>query len=139
MPLGTFLPSLGPLRSRVQQSSRMWGPPITVSCDCGEMNQLSYGETWACDRCGRRWNTSQIPAEEYWGLLRDLRRERLRVIGIAIALAAVFGLLAVFVSEALFLLLPMILVGWFIWYMPLWRRRLRRRVRNMPKWELHPE
>jgi hypothetical protein len=117
----------------------MRAPPITVACECGEMKHVPYGETWVCERCGRRWNTNQIPADEYWGILRDMRRLRLGVIGIAVTLAVVFGLLALFVAESLFLLLPLVLGGWFIWYMPWWRRKVRRRARNLPKWNLRPE
>jgi len=100
---------------------------------------VAYGERWRCERCGRRWNTAQIPEDEYWGLLREMRRLRLSVIGVAFGLALVFALLALLVSQSLFLLLPVVLAGWFIWYMPWWRRKLRRRVRNLPSWQLHPE
>ena len=100
---------------------------------------MPYGETWQCESCGRRWNTSQIPADEYWGLLRGMRRLRLVVIGVALGLALVFGLLGLFVSESLFLLLPAVLAFWFILYMPWWRRRVRRRARSSPKWKLRPE
>lgn len=117
----------------------MRAPPITVACECGELKHVPYGETWQCERCGRRWNTAQIPAEEYWGPLREFRRERLVLIGIAFALAAVFALLAVLVSERLFLLFPVVLGVWLIWYMPMWRRRMRRRARDLPKWQLRPE
>jgi Flp pilus assembly protein TadB len=115
------------------------GPPITVACDCGEMKQVPYGETWKCEVCGRRWNTAQIPSEEYWGIMRDMRRMRLSVIGVAVFFALVFGLLGLLVSPGLFLLLPVVLPIWFIWYMPWWRRKLRSRVRDLPKWKLHPE
>jgi hypothetical protein len=64
---------------------------------------------------------------------------RLSVIGVALGFALVFGLLGLFVSQGLFLLLPVVLAAWFIWYMPWWRRKLRRRVRSLPKWKLHPE
>lgn len=103
------------------------------------MKHVPYGEIWACEGCGRRWNTNQIPAAEYWGILREFRRERLIVIALALALALVFVLLAVLVSEGLFLLLPLLLGGWLLWYMPMWRRRIRRRARELPKWQLHPE
>ena len=117
----------------------MKGPPITIACDCGEMKHVEYGETWECEKCGRRWNTNQIPSEEYWGLLKDMRRLRLSVIGVALGLTLVFGLLALFVSQSLLLLLPVVLAGWFIWYMPFWRRKVRRRARSAPKWNLRPE
>lgn len=103
------------------------------------MKHVPYGEVWRCEGCGRRWNTAQIPADEYWGILRDMRRLRLGVIGIAVAFAGAFTLLAVFVAQSLFLLLPVVLGVWFLWYMPWWRRRVRRRARSLPKWNLHPE
>jgi hypothetical protein len=100
---------------------------------------VPYGEVWECESCGRRWNTAQIPAGEYWGLMGDMRRMRFAVIGIAFALTAIFGLLALLVAESLLLLLPPVLAGWFIWYMPWWRRKVRRRARDVPKWNLRPE
>lgn len=103
------------------------------------MKHVAYGETWQCEQCGRRWNTNQIPSDEYWGILRDMRRLRFVVIGIAVGLALVFGLLGLFVAESLFLLLPAVLGFWFILYMPWWRRRVRRRARSLPKWNLSPE
>lgn len=117
----------------------MKGAPITVSCECGQLRHVPYGERWTCEECGRSWNTAQIPADEYWGIMREMRRYRLSVIGIALGTTAVFGLLALFVSEGLILLLPVVLAGWFIWYMPWWRRKVRRRARSLPRWQLTPE
>ena len=71
--------------------------------------------------------------------MRQMRRYRLSVIGVALGLTAVFGLLALLVDESLVLLLPVVLSGWFIWYMPLWRRKVRRHARNLPRWNLRPE
>jgi hypothetical protein len=118
---------------------RVRAPPITVACDCGEMRHVPYGETWKCEVCGRRWNTSQIPSEDYWGIMRDMRRMRLSVIGVAVLFTVVFGLLGLLFAPGLFLLLPVVLPIWLIWYMPWWRRKLRSRVRDLPKWKLHPE
>jgi Flp pilus assembly protein TadB len=117
----------------------MRGPPITIACDCGELRHVPYGEAWECESCGRRWNTAQIPADEYWGIMRGMRRMRLAVIAVALGLFAAFALLAVFVSEGLFLLLPVVLGMWFLMFMPWWRRRIRRQARSLPRWKLHPE
>ena len=100
---------------------------------------MPYGETWTCEQCGRRWNTAQIPAEDYWRIMRDMRNYRLAVIGIALGLTVVFGVLALLVAQTLILLLPVVLTFWFIWFMPWWRRRIRTRARNLPQWQLTPE
>lgn len=121
------------------QLADLKGPPITVRCDCGEVEYVPYGETWQCEQCGRRWNTSQIPADEYRRIMSDMRRFRLSVIAIALGIALVFGLLALLVADSLLILLPVVLAFWFIWYMPWWHRKVRRRARNLPKWNLHPE
>jgi hypothetical protein len=115
------------------------GAPITVTCHCGEIEHVPYGETWTCEKCGRHWNTTQIPADVYWGIMREMRNYRLAVIGIALSMAAVFGILALTVSGGLLLVFPVLLTAWFIWFMPWWRRRLRRRTRNLPSWQLTPE
>jgi hypothetical protein len=117
----------------------MRGPPITVACECGETRHVPYGERWTCENCGRSWNTAQIPAEEYWGMMRDMRRLRLVPIAVALGSAVVFGLLALFVAESLFILFPVVLAGWFLLYMPIWRRKVRRQARSLPKWQLRPE
>ena len=114
-------------------------PPITIRCECGESEHVPYGDRWQCEKCGRSWDTAQIPAEEYWGLLREMRRLRLSVIGVAVGVTVLFAFLAVLVSQSLFLLLPVLLAAWFILYMPWWRRKLRRRVQSLPKWRLEPE
>jgi Flp pilus assembly protein TadB len=117
----------------------MRAPPITIRCDCGATRQVPYGDVWQCEGCGKRWNTAQIPAEEYRGILREMRRFRLSAIGFAIVIAVVFVATAVLVSQSLFLLLPVVLTAWYIFYMPLWRRKVRRRARSLPTWQLHPE
>ena len=68
-----------------------------------------------------------------------MRNYRLVVIGIALGIAVVFGLLAVLVAQNLILLLPIVLTFWFIWFMPWWRRRIRARARSLPQWQLTPE
>jgi hypothetical protein len=115
------------------------GPPITVKCECGELRQVPYGDAWTCERCHRRWNTAQIASEEYEAILREMRRFRLSAIGAAVVLAAAFAVIALVVSQSLFLLLPVVLGAWYMWYMPLWRRKVRRRARSLPTWHLTPE
>ncbi|HZJ50999.1 MAG TPA: hypothetical protein VFF07_09135 [Actinomycetota bacterium] len=117
----------------------MRGPPITVRCDCGEIAYLPYGERWQCPQCNRKWDTNQIPSEEYWGIIREMRRYRLNVITAALVMAAVMLVLGRFLGARVFPL-GIVLAGVFsIFYMPRWRRRVRVRARSLPTWQLRPE
>jgi hypothetical protein len=121
------------------QSVSVPKPPITIKCECGESREVDYGERWQCEECGRAWDTRQIPAEEYEGLLRRMRRVRLEAFAIAALIAAVLVPLIVFVNTALILLVPGIAAIWLFLYLPFWRRRTRRAAGQSPSWELHPE
>jgi Flp pilus assembly protein TadB len=114
-------------------------PPITIKCECGETRAVAYGERWRCESCGRSWNTQQIPAEEYEGLLRRMRRHQFEALAAAALAAAVFVPLIVAVSSRFILLIPMVMTIWLFLFLPFWRRRYRRTARGAPRWELHPE
>jgi Flp pilus assembly protein TadB len=114
-------------------------PPITIRCECGEKRDVAYGERWQCEKCGRAWNTAQIPAEEYERLLQSVRRHKLEALGLAGGAAAVLVPLIVFVSATFIALVPLAMMGWLLVFLPRWRRRYRRTAREAPRWELHPE
>ena len=101
----------------------MRGALITVRCDCGEVGSVAYGERWVCGKCRRAWNTAQIPAEEYWGIMRDMRRLRINVILVALAVVVPFVALLPLLGARIMVLLPLVMGFWFILYMP--RRRHR--------------
>ena len=105
----------------------------------GETREVPYGEAWRCESCGRVWDTNQIPAEEYEGLLRRMRRVRLEAFGIAAALAAIMVPLIVLVNPALVFTVPAVAAVWLFLYLPFSRRRTRRTAASSPHWELHPE
>jgi len=113
-------------------------PPITITCECGEVKRVAYGERWTCERCGRSWNTQQIPAEEYDGLLRRVRRHKIEAVAAAAVALAVFIPLIV-VSARFILLLPPAMMIWLFVFLPYWRRRYRRTAHDAPRWQLHPE
>jgi hypothetical protein len=118
----------------------MRGAPITIRCDCGQVERVPYGQTWVCPDCGRRWNTEQIPAEEYWEIMREMRRYRLQVVGVSLAFGV--GAAIVLANMNVQRVLPIILAlmaFWFLIYMPRWRQKVRRRARDLPHWQLHPE
>ncbi len=117
----------------------MRGALITVKCDCGEVRYLPYGDTWECPSCGRRWNTNQIPADEYWGIMHEMRRFRIQAIVTALVIGGVFATLFATTGPGAFSLVPLVVGGWFFLYMPRWRRRVRARARGLPTWHLRPE
>jgi hypothetical protein len=114
------------------------GAPITITCECGARAELAYGERHDCE-CGRRWNTAQIPAEEYWGVMRDVRRYRNLTVGVALAVCAVVLPLALFVSEGFFFVLLVLLGVWAFYARPFLRRRVRSKLAERPTWNLRPE
>src|SRR5438552_17162534 len=114
-------------------------PPISISCECGEKRSVPYGEAWTCERCGRRWDTRQIPADEYLARLRRMRRFRVEVVGLVALGLAVFVPLILFVEPALIFLAAITSAMFIILYMPFWRRRVQRAAADAPTWELHPE
>jgi hypothetical protein len=115
------------------------GAQITVRCDCGGVGYVPYGERWECPTCHRRWNTGQIPAEEYWGIMRDMRRTRINVLATALGLILPILILAAVAGIRILALLPVVMGFWFLFYMPRWRRRVRLQARNLQRWQLHPE
>lgn len=117
----------------------MKGPPITIQCDCGTAKLVRYGETWECPECGRRWNTGQIPAAEYEGLLRRMRRYKVELLGLTFAVLAVFVPLIVFVDQSFVFIAAIVAFALVFGYLPFWRRRIRRAAQDTPRWELEPE
>jgi hypothetical protein len=116
------------------------GPPISVACECGEKRDLAYGDAWTCERCGRRWDTNQIPREEYEVVRRTQLRFRVLpvVLGLLVAGLAIFFTLTGNVFSVFFLL-PVALSVWFVFLRPMHRRRYRAAIANLPRWELKPE
>jgi hypothetical protein len=125
---------------REAPGSVLGGPPIAVTCECGEKRDLRYGEAWTCERCGRRWDTSRIPREQY----EAVRRTQLRFRVLPVALGALVAALAIFFTLtgnvfSVFFLLPVGLSVWFVFLRPMHRRRYRAAIADLPRWELHPE
>ena len=97
----------------------MRGAQITVRCDCGGVGYVPHGERWACPTCHRTWNTAQIPAEEYWGIMRDMRRMRLTVIGTALGLMVPVLALLPLAGIRILLLMPVLMGFWYVFYLSL--------------------
>ena len=125
---------------REAPGSVLGGPPIAVSCECGQKHDVRYGDAWTCERCGRRWDTNQIPREDYEAIRRTQLRFRVLPVALGVlvlALAILFTLTGNVFS--VFFLLPVALLVWFVFLRPVHRRRYRRAIAELPRWELHPE
>ena len=117
----------------------MRGARITIRCDCGDVGYAEYGERWTCSKCGRTWNTAQIPAEEYWEIMRVQRQMRLTLIGVTMAIVVPIAALVPFLGIPILFVMPIVMGFWFMFYMPRWRRRVREQSRSLRKWKLRPE
>jgi hypothetical protein len=117
----------------------MRGALITIRCDCGDVGRVAHGEQWGCASCGRTWSTEQIPAEEYWEIMRNMRRLRLSVVGTMLLLVVPIAALTAFAGVRILLLLPVVMAFWYMFYMPRWRRKAREQARSLQRWKLYPE
>jgi hypothetical protein len=116
------------------------GPPITVTCECGERRELFYGERWSCPNCGRAYDSAQIPADEY----AQIRRVQLRFRAVPIALGLTVAALAIVFTLTgnilgVFFLLPVALVAWFVFIRPTHRKRYRAAIAELPRWDLRAD
>jgi hypothetical protein len=116
------------------------GPPITVTCECGERHELFYGERWSCPSCGREYDSSQIPAAEY----AEIRRLQLRFRAVPIALGLTVAALAIAFTLTgnifgVFVLMPMALVVWFVFIRPTHRKRYHAAIAELPRWDLRAD
>ena len=116
------------------------GPPVTIACECGNSAEVAYGTSWQCDRCGRRYDTSKIPRDQY----DRIRNLTLRYRAIPIGLGAVSIALAIFFTLtgnvfSVFILLPSVLLIWFMLIRPAHRRSFEKAVSNLPTWDLRAD
>ncbi len=116
------------------------GPPITVTCECGEKRELAYGERWECEQCGRAYDTTRIPREQYDEIRKLSMRYRILPVAYAVFVALV-ALLFMLTGNVpgVFFLLPVALISWFIFIRPVHRRRYRAALKGLPRWQLRAE
>jgi hypothetical protein len=114
--------------------------PITLQCDCGQVGYARYGERWTCPGCGRTWDTSQIPDDEYAQLVSSVRRYRLLAVGPPILFAAILIPLAILVGIQFGLLFFVLVLAYGIFVIPKVRERATRSVHESTRsWNLSAE
>jgi hypothetical protein len=116
------------------------GPPITVTCDCGEKRELRYGVRWRCEQCGRTWDTNRIPIDDYAAIRRTQIRYRVLPLCAGLALLATVIALAVLGrSVGIFLVVPFAFTAYSMFLRPFHRRRYREALAKLPVWQIKPE
>jgi hypothetical protein len=116
------------------------GPPITLTCECGDVAYVPYGERWTCPRCDRTWDTSKIPEADYARLVGSVRGYRALALGPPLAFAVVLVPLAIVFGLQYGLLLFVLVFAYAIFVLPKLRERASKAVgRSARSWELHPE
>jgi hypothetical protein len=116
------------------------GPPITITCHCGAKRAVRYGESWRCERCGKRWSTLRIPVEEYAALRRvQLRARRLPLAVAVIVLACVLAFIAVGQALGGLIAAAFAISAYGMFVRPIFRSRYRRQLAEVPRWKLKPE
>lgn len=116
------------------------GPPITVTCDCGERHDVHYGERWQCKKCKRIWDTNQIPIEQYAAIYRAAVRALMFPIAVSLlVLAATIFLVLRGSAVGAIVLVPFVAYIYSQFVRPIRRRRRREQLAQLPKWEINPE
>lgn len=116
------------------------GPPITVTCECGERRNLKYGERWRCEKCERTWDTNQIPIEQYAAVRQT--QLRFRRVPMVISLLALICVIAFIVAGRAFGGLVVVALGattWSMFFRPIYQRRYRAALADLPNWQIRPE
>jgi hypothetical protein len=125
--------------SEVPRKARR-GPPITLTCECGERRELRYGERWQCEGCGRTYDTNRIPVEEYASLRRARVRDRILPSAVFLSLAVI---VVVFVligrPLAAIVIVPLVAFGWGSFVRPARRRRQYKAIAERPHWEIRAD
>lgn len=116
-------------------------PAITLHCDCGAEGRAQRGDRWVCPKCGRSYDTSQIPAADYDAIKALNRRYRVASWSIVFVLAVL--VLAVAVTGQIlpiFAGLAVVMLSWFLYIKPVVHRRHKRAVSALTRqWNLEAE
>jgi len=116
------------------------GPRITLTCDCGETNYVSYGERWTCGRCGKTWDTRRIPLEEYAQLRRiQMRHRRIPIVVSVLVVVCIAVFIALGKAFGGLILVAFAATAWSMFARPLHRKKYRRQLAELPTWKIEPD
>jgi hypothetical protein len=116
------------------------GPPITLTCDCGERRYVHYGERWTCEKCRRTWNTKRIPMEQYAAIrATQLRYRRVPLAISALSLVCVIVFIIVGKAVGGLIIVGVLATTWSMFFRPIHRRKYRQALADLPSWKIKPE
>lgn len=116
------------------------GPRITLTCECGEKTYVAYGDRWTCPNCGRSWNTRKIPMEQYAALRKT--QLKYRRIPIAMSVLSLICIVAFIIAGQAFgglVLVAFCASAYSMFARPLFKKRYRRALADLPSWEIKPD
>jgi hypothetical protein len=116
------------------------GPPITVTCECGQRRDLRYGDRWHCEGCGRSYDTNRIPVDEYAALRRSRVHDRI-VPSLVFAALAAAVLVFVLIGRPIAAIMVFAVVGfaWGTFVRPARRRRQYKAIADRPRWQIRAD
>lgn len=133
------LPPVAAAKPELPRSVRK-GPPITVTCECGQRRDLRYGARWECEGCGRTYDTNRIPVQEYAGIRARQRRQAVLPLTVALIVAALAAyLVASGRAVGAIVIVPLAGLVWGQVVRPARSRRLRRQLAELPRWDIEAE
>ena len=128
-----------PTSTTIPKSVRR-GPPITLTCECGETRHLRYGDRWTCEKCSRSWDTTKIPVDQYAAVRStQLRFRRVPIAISVLALAAVIACIVVGKALGGLIVVAILATTWSMFFRPLHRRKYRAALADLPIWKIKPE
>ncbi len=128
-----------PLTDELPRSVRH-GPRITLTCKCGEVNYLQYGEEWTCDKCGKHWNTRKIPLEDYMAIRHaQLRSRRIPIIVSTMSLICIVAFIVAGKAFGGLILVAFAATAWSMFVRPFHKRKYREAIAKLPSWEIEPD
>jgi hypothetical protein len=111
-------------RQAEQPKSVRKGPLITISCKCGQTAEVRLGERWKCPKCGRKFDTNEIPQDDS----AEIRRHHLRVrtfplVAMGLLVAAVIVLFVEGRTFTAIIAIPFLFAVWNLFGRPTFRSR----------------
>jgi hypothetical protein len=106
--------------------------PLVIRCECGHTAEVMHGERTTCV-CGRVYDTSSIPSEEYLDMRRMANRQRLYVrMGLVLAVGIAIFSWAFFGIKGPALAVPLAALFWWRVVQPRFQRGQAELLRSQP-------